>query len=433
MSLQTIVSVNIVRGSRSITRAGFGTMLFLGTAATFPERFRTYETITGVGADFASNTNEFKAAQKYFAQERKPKKIMIGKQLPYVAQVNTFVVLVNVDGNYSVTINGVVHTFAAVANTKTQIRDGLIVAINAGSQNAAVTAALLAADSFTVTSDVAGNGFSASSSANVSNAASVANQGIIEDLQVISATLAGNDWYTLTIENKTTDNIMNAASYIETQRKVFMASTNEAGIKTNSATDVASKLKAKSYARSWAMFSGDFANYPEASLFGNINPRDPGSYTCKFKTLVGNVVDDLTESELGFIKGKNCNYYTQVAGVDIFQEGVVAVGEFIDTIIFIDWLQAQIEENVFADLVTNPKIPYTDNGFAIVEKQIRAQLQRGIAAGGLAQDPAYTVTVPKVADVAVLDRAARIAKTFSFNANLAGAIHFTEINGTVTV
>lgn len=431
MSLQSIVNVQITRGSRSITRAGFGTMMFLGSGATFPERFRVYSSLTGLAADFATSTNEYKAASKYFSQERKPKQVMIGKRLAAVAQVNTVTVLNAVDGAFTVTINGVAFTFVAAANTVTQIKDGLVALINAGAEP--VTAASSGASTFTLTADVAGDSFSSALTVNMSQVFTTANHGIVEDLQEIVALPGGNDWYSLTIESKVSNVVLATAGYIETQRKVFMSALNESDIKTGSTTDTASKLQDLSYTRSWVMFSSDAANYPEASLFGVINPLDPGSYTTKFKTLIGNIADDLTETEISFIKAKNANYYTQVAGVDIFQEGVVAMGEFIDTIIFVDWLQAQIEESIFSDLINNPKIPFTDIGGAVLEKQVRAQLQRGIRVGGLAADPAPTVIVPKVADIALQDRQSRTFKTIEFAANLAGAIHFVEVRGVVSV
>lgn len=431
MSLSSIVNVQITRGSRTITRAGFGTMLFLGSGATFGERFRVYASLDAVAADFATSTNEYKAASKYFSQERKPRQMMIGKRLAAVAQVSTVTVLNATDGSFTVTINGVAFTFVASSNTITQIRDGLVTLINAGSEP--VTAAPVSTNQISLTADVAGNAFTSTLTSNMSQVATTANHGIIEDLQQIVDLPGGNDWYALAIESRTQDDILNAAAYIETVRKIFGVASSESGIKDGSTTDIASKLEALSYSRSFVFYSAAQAVYPEAALFGVINPMDPGSYTCKFKTLVGVVADDLNDTELSFIKSKSCNFYTKVAGVDIFQEGTVAVGEYIDTIIFIDWLQAQMEEGIFADLINNPKIPFTDIGGAVLEKQIRAQLQKGIRVGGLASDPAPTVTVPKVADIDPLDRQARTFKTIEFAANLAGAIHFTEIRGVVSV
>lgn len=431
MSLQTIVSVSITRGSKSITRAGFGTMLFLGSGAAWAERFRKYGSLKAVGTDFLTSTSEYKAASKYFGQERKPKQLMIGKRLAAAAQVETMTVNAFVDGVYSITLDGVPFSFTAVSNTLAQIRDGLVTLINASV--VPVTAAAGGAGVLTLTADVAGTSFISVVTANVTKVLTTPNQGIVEDLQQISALPGGFDWYSLAIETRTQNDVLNAASYVETQRKIFGAASNEAAILTGATTDIASKLKALSYSRTFVMFSEDQASFPEAALFGVINPLDPGSYTTKFKTLVGVVADDLNDNQLAFVVSKNCNYYTIVAGVSIFQEGYVSVGEWIDTMIFIDWQTAQIEEGIYSDLINNQKIPFTDNGGAILEKQVRAQLMKGQRFGGIASDPAPVVIVPKVASIDPLDRQARIFKTINFNFNLAGAIHFTEVVGVASI
>ena len=83
-------------------------------------------------------------------------------------------------------------------------------------------------------------------------------------------------------------------------------------------------------------------------------------------------------------------------------------------------------------LAAADKIPYTDAGIAQVESQVRAQLDDGITAGGIAPEP-YTVTVPKAAAAAPADRAARILRNVKFSARLAGAIQKIVIQGVLTV
>ena len=53
--------------------------------------------------------------------------------------------------------------------------------------------------------------------------------------------------------------------------------------------------------------------------------------------------------------------------------------------------------------------------------------------GLLAADPAFTVTVGRVADQSVNDRANRIFPALSFEATLAGAIHNLRIRGTIRI
>jgi hypothetical protein len=100
---------------------------------------------------------------------------------------------------------------------------------------------------------------------------------------------------------------------------------------------------------------------------------------------------------------------------------------------FIDWLYANIQEDVFALLQANDKIPFTDIGIAQVQGAIQAVLGRGISVGGLSADPAPAVTVPAVADISTIDKAARNLTGIEFTATLAGAIHIVTITGSVSV
>src|SRR3989338_1179465 len=132
MSVEQIVDVQITLGSKSVTRAGFGTPLVLGPNADFGgDLVRTYTNLTGVGEDFASTDDEFKWAQRLFAQEKKPKQIMIGKRATAVAQVLTLTPTVQNEGVYTVTINGVPYQFTAdIDATAEEIVAGLLALIN---------------------------------------------------------------------------------------------------------------------------------------------------------------------------------------------------------------------------------------------------------------------------------------------------------------
>jgi hypothetical protein len=119
--------------------------------------------------------------------------------------------------------------------------------------------------------------------------------------------------------------------------------------------------------------------------------------------------------------------------VNVTNGGKVSSNEFADVIRFRDWLKAQIAEDVFAALAGADKIPFTDAGVSVIEGLVRDVLKRGIAVGGLADDPAPEVTVPLVADVSSANKTARLLPDVKFTATLAGAIHKTTISGVVSV
>lgn len=431
MGIEEIVKVNIVRGTKTISKAGFGVPLILSSEASFTG-VRAYASLKSIEADFATSTSVWKWANKVFAQERKVKQLKVARRTALVAQVNTIKILNNTDGIFTIPINGVLYSFTAAGNTIAQIRTGLIAAVNADTGIHSVTAANgLAADELTLTC-VAGVGFSIGAvTANLQNTATTANNGVAED--IIAAENADNDWYGLILTSRTDIDILAAATLIESRRKVFFACTNASAVKSNTAGNIYAVLKAKGFARSIPFWSTDQANGPEAAYAGRCLPLDPGSETWKFKDLVGVVADKFTDTEVNNFKANNVNIYRTFAGFSMTSEGQVSVGEFIDVIRFIDWLQAQMEEEVFSLLISVAKVPYTDNGVAMIETVIRKQLQRGINVGGLKADPAPEVIVPKVADIPLSTRATRTLPDMNFNAQLAGAIHFVEISGVVTV
>lgn len=343
MSMADIVNINITRASRAVSRAGFGTALFLSDDATFTDPTKTYSSYKAVFDDATAGADTKAMALSYFGQELKPKSLVVGKILQ-TASVNDL------------------------------------------------------------------------------------------ELSIVTAQNSNDSWYKLIIASKVAADVLDAAAYIETQRKIFAVSLEEAGILTSGTTDTAYLLKALGYVRTYVFFNEESEKFPEAAIEGLLCPKDPGSYTYKFKSIKGIVASKLNDTQITNLRNKNVNFFQEVGGVNIFEEGVV-IGEkeFIDTIIFIDWLHARMTERVFATLVSVDKIPFTDAGISVIENDVRAQLTEGIRMGGLAADPAPIVSVPKASEVDPADKLARSLKNVTFNATLAGAIHSVEVTGSVSV
>jgi hypothetical protein len=140
----------------------------------------------------------------------------------------------------------------------------------------------------------------------------------------------------------------------------------------------------------------------------------------------------LTDSQQGFLDDKNVNYMIGIAGVNVTQNGKVAGGEYIDIIRFIDFIQARMQEKIFATLANATKIPYTDAGIAIIEADVRTVLERGVIQGGIVPG-SIVVNVPRAADISTNDKAERILTGITFSAQLSGAVQAVVINGTVSL
>ena len=244
-----------------------------------------------------------------------------------------------------------------------------------------------------------------------------------------------NSWYGVAVDQAMASDFAAIAAWVESAKRFSVLWTTDPNTyDATKSTDLASTLKALSYDRTaviWHAQPSDGADYPDAAWMGEGFPYDPGTSTWAYKTLAGIKPDNVSGKETT-LQNKNCNYYSEVGGVNITQEGKVASGEWIDIIIGTDWLEARLREEVFSALVNNRKIPYDDTGIAMIEGLVKGVLQRA-AKAGILQEDSIVVTVPKYADIPQADKLARKLPDVKFRALYQGAIHRTTINGTISV
>lgn len=434
MSLDDVVTLTISRSAAAVSRQGFGTMLILGSNATGwnTDVIRSYTKASDMLTDgFSSGNAEYKAALAAFGQAVRPSKVKVGKRASAVAQVNTLTPDTSTQEvqHYIVTIDGTAYDFTSDSSpTAAEVVTGVNALVNGDS---ACAVAATGTTTVILTAKKAGIAFDVSVSANLANVATTPNTGVSTDLSGIQH--VDDDWYALVLCSRDDDEIVEAAKWIEAQRKIFVACTSDSAVIAAGTTDVASRLKAKSYARTAYLYSGDQADMPEAAWLGNLLPLTPGSATYKFKTLAGITVDNLTATQQSVAQAKNANVYVPIGGVNITEEGVTADGEFIDVVVGVDWIHANMQADVYQALVDAPKIPYTDRGIGIIEQIIQNRLRLAVVAGILTEDPKPAVTVPLAADVDTGDKAARRLTGVSFTGKLAGAVHAVTITGNVSV
>jgi hypothetical protein len=259
----------------------------------------------------------------------------------------------------------------------------------------------------------------------------------------IAAIQAVSDiWYGLSLTSSVAQDILDAAAYIETQKKIYVACSHDAAVPTTATGDVLSELKALGYNRTALIFtftSGNAAAGPDSGWLGGQLPQVPGSSTWKFKQLVGVAPDAYTGTQRNImigtpgVPGKNGNIYETVGGVNITEEGWMVSGKFIDITVGIDWLESTMQTNVYSLLVANPKIPYTDQGAAVIQNAVFQTIQQGVANGLIDGGSPITVEVPTVLSVSQTLRAERVFEFVTFECRLSGAFHFIKIKGTVTV
>lgn len=445
--LNEIVNVTISRESVNISRVGFGTVLILGGNAAFPERLRYYSDLPSVALDMLSGVNapEYLAAQAIFAQNPCVTRIAIGHRASTVVvteNAGTFT-----DGTISATVNGHVVTVAWL--TSKDVTLGALataIALVPG-----VASCVYSAPTLTITPST---GYVI---------------GLTIDLSLVTGTLAisssvpteteavdtaldliqgyQSDWYGLIITSRVVEDVTKAAAWVESADKKFFitASANSDIINSplsSDTTSIAALFTNASYLKTAVIYSAAAATqYADAALFGKLLPLDPGSYTASFKTLAGITIDNLSASQRANAFAKNINVYEYVGGVNILRKGTVSGNEYIDIMIFIDWLDARCTESVYAVLIANAKVPYTDAGIAAIQNALSSPLKAGQNQGGISpteyddqkrQIGGFFITVPRLQDISSIDKAARTLNNVKFVAFLSGAIQFVSVNGAVT-
>ena len=459
MSLDDIVNVQISKQTATVSRVGFGVPLILvyhtKDAARVLEYTSASDMLVAAGGPFASDDLAYVLANAAFAQDPKPDRVLIGRRInPTIRTVEVTPKSGLVNGEtlplnltlYRVTINGEDMDFTSDASaTVAEICTGLAAAINGGAQDVLATASAteVTIEKAATPGGVATAGvpFTIAQDRGLMEVKDItpiaAGGGLADEIAGISN--INDDWYGLVGDWFGENEIAAVATAIEGLKKLHAAASPDDEIYDQVVTtDIGSVLQASAYARTFMFHHATPETGIAAACLGKNLPKDPGSITWKFKTLATIAVMAYSAGEKTALKNKNVERYINVSGNNLTCDGKTSSGEFIDITRFVDWLAARMQENIFFRLKNLDKIAYTNSGIAIVENEVRGTLNQGISVGGLAADPAFTVSVPDARvgtpnGVSANDKANRLLPDVDFCATLAGAIHEVEVRGKVTI
>lgn len=442
MALSEIVSVAIQAGTVNPARRGFGTpLLLMFHDAWAGDEVRSYTGYASVAADFSATDADQRhvtlAAAAMFSQSPRPTTIKIGRlPTPGTGQVTT------IDANDMETgadiVGSVVHPNGDatainvawntdLATTLADLRTALtaIADLTAGAASGGVLAA---------TCDTPGRSFFYSfETAGVDVRDTTADWDYDDRLTALLN--VDPDFYGIVVENNSPKNMDKVARWaLANDRMAGFGPqyTKPAQFASGEFTSGADYTALLANDAAWGLVTAEpRSTFKEAAWFSNMFPRDPGSATWAYKPLAGIGADVWTPSQRATIEGYSANHYAAEAAIGITRPGTMFGGEWIDVVHGLAWLEARLQERLFALLVNNPKIPYTDAGFALLVAEVSAQLTEAESKGVL--DAGWTVTITPVASQATADRAARIVRGLEFEARLAGAVHTINVVGTVTV
>jgi hypothetical protein len=427
--LDQIVEVNIDLRTSAIVVAGYSLPLFLGLHKGFTGRYKEYGSISAVATDFSTVSNEYKAATAFFSQNPSVNKIAIGRQDS--TTVTYTPVITGVVAPYTVILNGTIFLYiSAEDDTAADVVTGMITAINAGSEP--VTAS--GTTTLVLTADVSGTAFTVKSTANMTPAYATS-ESLTDAL--IAVQNSSNAWYGITGYSHVKADQIEMGAFALATAKFYATSSSDVNIidKTleEDTTSIAVAEKDLGNTRHTVMYSGSDTLYPECALLGGRFVPDAGKETFKFKQLQGIPVDNLDDNQVANAQAKNCNFYIEVAGNNIFAEGVTSEGTFCDIIRDTDIFKSRLQVSTFSQFVNNPKIAFTNNGIATIEGIIRSEVSKAISDGILADDTPVVISVPKSNEVPVNDRALRKLTGITVTARIAGAIHSTRFDVAITV
>lgn len=274
-------------------------------------------------------------------------------------------------------------------------------------------------------------------------------------MDAVNAVMGYTNWYGLGIADKediADDDWLKVAAAIEASgvsRILAITTSDPATFDATSTADLAYKLKAAKYGRTFVQYSTG-SKYAALSAFGraftvNFNGSNT-TITLKFKQEPGITYETLTTNQAAALDAKNCNVFVYYQNdTAILQQGVMSSGDFFDERHGLDWLQNYVQTNLYNLLYTSTtKIPQTDAGvtrlLSSVEQSMDQSVTNGLVAAGVWNGgpigqldsgdmltKGYYVYAQPLSEQAQADREARKAPVIQVACKLAGAVHFADV------
>ena len=274
-------------------------------------------------------------------------------------------------------------------------------------------------------------------------------------LEAVTAVLKYTNWYGLGVadDDTITDadwlGVAAAIQAASLSRILGITTADPATLSAGTDTDLASKLKAANYGRTFIQYSSSNP-YAALSAFGraftvNFNGSNT-TLTLKFKQEPGVTYETLKVDQAAALDTKNCNVFVYYQNdTAILQQGVMSNGDFFDERHGLDWLQNYVQTNLYNLLYTSTtKIPQTDAGVtrlianveqsmdqAVINNLVAAGIWNGGPIGQLQSGDmltkGYYVYGQPLAQQAQADREARKAPPIQVACKLAGAVHYADV------
>ena len=462
-ALFDIVDVNInENASTTVSAQGFSLAMILTPEATFVSRTKLYGKGDAYDLELIGGKNSvaYKMAQEFFAQNPSPVQIMLGRQAdPVIAA--TFSAGDYTSGTIGYTLNAVAGTPVAYNASKAGTLADLATAIQAAIRllNTADTTSSAVYSNSVLTITMKAGVAPIQITLDLTNCVGgmvltsliATSQESTEDVgdALTACRLESTAWFGLLITDRTLEDVEDAVIFAENNGCYFLTSsadhTNITDLaKGTDVTSIAWFIQSGRYSRSRCVYNST-ENHIDAGLMGAILWRNPGTYTCQFKTIVGAVADILTTAQHTNAHAKNCLTYETVHGIDMIWQQEDSAKGYIDYQIFKSWLMYREGESVLSAISGSGKTPYTSAGIMAVANAVEKPLivassndptspaigaKEFDATTGL-QNGGYYLIIPTLAASRLARTSSRQLPNMQFVAFYSGAIETVQINGNI--
>jgi len=472
--LSDIINVSIAVSPNAVATDGFGPLVFM-TKQFQPVMgevaLRIYTSKAAVDADFPSGEIQA-AATAWYSQKPTPKTFLVGSISKTSGAAATSGKLVGgaaavladlkaiTTGSFSISVDGAVQNVSAVDLSgagdlvaAAALIEGKMTGVSVTQSAGIFTFASIttgATSSVEVPAATAlATALKITSAAGATTTVGTDAAGITTDLAKLNqaALVAKQNYFYVAVERslRDTDEQLNAASWCQSNTKVFGLATSSSDVlKLGNTTNSFYKSKQKNLRNTINVYdpSEGGVEYPEISILGrastvNFNVKN-SVLILAFKQGPAMTTANLDPTQLKALESYNGNAFIDVAGNVMFYNGIMADGTWFDTVQGVEWLGQKVQVNVFNLFYTsNTKIPWTDTGVGMVNQQVTLALElaktNGLIAPGYDNEGTFYPDGYKVisTDLELLQsqKGKRIWEGTSFIAIGSGALQGAVISG----
>lgn len=430
-----IATVNIVLRTSTVTRAGFGTPVFISRHRNFVERIRTYQSMTAVAEDFFTDDAAYIAAGQFLANTPRVSAFKIGRRVanPTFAPLN---IAVGTTHSLSLLANGEALTidYTAIADdTAADIATALVADIPLADPILDHLNITVAGGTVVVAPTSSSVEYVVVAKTNLS--ASYASTETAADVYA-AITEVDSDFYFVTADDHTAAFVDAMATVIQASEKVYFTSSQEVASLTTytvAATDALGVLKTNNYSRTTGMYHHEAdAKFPECNYVAHNAPYSPdvravvwdGRILAGLPASLNASGNQISSTQIQNLDARNASYIVNTAAGLRVLGGKMANGTWIDDQVTLDCMTARVREGQEALILNQQgsKLPGGVEGVGLCEGELASSLNPFVAAKSIV---GYQIST----SAATIDQQTRTLTGMEFTAQLTGAILRVIING----